>query len=185
MLTQNWSISGPAPEHLLREARDAFDLSGIAVLLAQAVRDGFVCGNGVLSLASVPLKNPWLIRPEDVLELSDESATVRRGQGNERISPVLPMKGGSQIGSSLGVSLLEPFMITTANRDMYLRTLLSAKIMQVNPKAREQVGDWPERATVLAEQQLRVLEKSAEDIFNPAALRMRRRIPPSTIPERN
>lgn len=172
VLTQNWSISGPAPEFLLREVRDAFDLSGMAVLLAQAVRDGFVCGNGVLSLASVPLKNPWLIRPEDVLELSDESVMMRRGLANERIAPVLPIKGGSQIGSSLGISLLEPFMITAANRDIYLRTLLSAKIMQVNPNAREQVGDWPERATALAEQQLRVIEKSVEDIFNPAVLRM-------------
>ncbi|WP_143465979.1 hypothetical protein [Kribbella sp. ALI-6-A] len=172
VLTQGWTIVGPGPEQILQKTRDMLELSGIPALTAHAVRDGFVCGMGVLSLESVPIKNPWLIRPEEILELTSDYVIVEREHGRDQISPILPMKGGIQIGSTLGLSILEPLVITTATRETFLHTLLSAKVMQNTPGARAQVGDWPERSHALAERQLTALAKTFEETFNPAALRM-------------
>ena len=171
VLTQGWTIVGPGPEQMLQKTRDMLELSGIPALTAHTVRDGLVCGMGVLSLASVPLKNPWLIRPEDIIELTSAYVIAQGEHGLERISPILPIKGGVQLNSTLGLSILEPLIINAANRSIFLHTLLAAKVMQNLPRAREQVGDWPEQSQALAEAQLRALGKATEAIFNPAALR--------------
>ncbi|GAB3940945.1 hypothetical protein GCM10029976_059420 [Kribbella albertanoniae] len=172
VLTQGWTITGPGPESMLQKARDLLEIGGIPSLTAQMARDGFVCGMGLLSMEAVPLKNPWVIRPEDILEISEKHALVNREHVPVKISPVLPVKGGKQLGSTLGLSILEPLVITTANRESFLHMLLSAKVMQQFPDARAQVGDWPEVSQKLAEQQLAALSRASVEIFNPAAVHM-------------
>jgi len=171
-LTQGWSIAGPSPEHVLQVARDVLDGFGISSLMAHCVRDAFVCGVGVLSLASVPLKDPWLLKPEEVEEVRNETAIRKLNARRETIRPVVAMKGATQIDSPVGLSLLEPFVVNTANRDLYLRVLLSARI--VNSMSRRlptKVTEWAAETEPFAIRQLNVLA-TASEVFNPAALRL-------------
>ncbi len=172
VLTQGWTLAGPIPEEILQTTRDMFETSGIPALTAHSVRDGLVCGVGALALSSVPVKNPWILRPEQIESLEGEAAVIATTQGIETIRPVLTMTGLSQIDSSLGLSLLEPLVVSSSHYDLHVRVMLSAKIMMHLPLDRKQIGDWPERSSAYAEAQLLGLKSTVEKIFNAASLRL-------------
>lgn len=172
VLTQNWMIGGPVPEQVLQATRDSFEASSIPSLTAHTVRDGLVCGVGALSMQGLPVRNPWLLTPESIETIVAETATIESAGTREKIHPVLPMFGARQVGSEAGLSLLEPLVVSTSNYDLYLRSLLEAKIMQESPAAQAQLGDRLHQMQAFAESQLRSLQATAATIFNPPVLRL-------------
>jgi hypothetical protein len=175
MLSQGWFISGSSDERSLQRSRDMLEGLGISHLLAHASRDAMVCGVGALALGNIPLEDPWLIRPEDIAEVSEDGNSVLRRHASsvERIQPVLALPGASQLKSRAGLSLLEPLIVNAANRDLYLRILLSARVVQnVDRSLPAQVRQWAEETTPLAVSQLTTLAETAESVFNPAIFRL-------------
>lgn len=167
-MTSGWSIVGPGPERVLQRARDSLEGSGVISLTALAIRDAFVCGVGAVSLGAVPLGDPWLLRPEEVVEIAAAGDTVRRlvPGGLEALHPVLAMRGGTQIGSSMGVSMLEPLVLRAANRDLFLRVLLSARaIHALGDGPPQEARGWARESEMLATGQLASLT-NANDVFN-------------------
>ncbi|WP_157598517.1 hypothetical protein [Phycicoccus sp. Root101] len=175
MLSQGWSITGAGDERSLQRGRDMLEGLGISYLLAHVSRDAMVCGVGALSLGNIPLEDPWLIRPEDISSVSDDGDSVfrRNGDSIERVQPVLALSGAAQVDSRVGLSLLEPLVVNAANRDLYLRILLSARVVQkVQQRLPDQVRQWAEETTPMATRQLTTLANTAEGTFNPAIFRL-------------
>jgi hypothetical protein len=171
-LTQGWAIAGPVPEQLLQRTRDMLDGAGIPSLIAHCVRDAFVCGVGVLYIGSVPLRDPWLLRPEEVEEFDGNSATQVIDGKKEVIRPVVAMQGASQLDSSVALSLLEPLVLNAANRDLFLQILLNTRIVKkVGSSLPPQVRQWAETTEPLAIGQLTAFAKS-DHVFHPATLKL-------------
>ncbi|MBE1876107.1 hypothetical protein [Myceligenerans pegani] len=131
-MTSGWHIKGPGPESALQRVRDAIESSGIQELTALCARDALVCGVGALSLGPLPLRAAWLIRPENILDLNlDEGSALAIAEDGSRqeMTGILGIRGSTQSGLATGLSLLEPMVITSANRDLYLYTLLNARVI--------------------------------------------------------
>ena len=167
-MTSGWKIEGPGPERMLQQSRDALEGSGVISLTALAIRDAFVCGVGAVSLAAVPLGDPWLLRPEDIVEVAPRGDAVSRrvADGVEAMHPVLAMRGGMLVGSSMGVSMLEPLVLRAANRDLFLRVLLSARVVnELGDGPPQEARDWARDAEKFASGQLGALTNASE-VFN-------------------
>jgi hypothetical protein len=171
-MTQGWSISGRAPAKHLQASRDLIESSGLTTLLAHCARDAFVCGVGVLSLESFPLKDPWLLRPEDVESAGADVAYRRSERGIEKVEPIISMKGCHQISADTGISLLEPLMMNASKRDLFLRTLMNARIvLKIETGLPEGIYEWAKEHEPFALRQLAEIADAAQ-VFNPAALRL-------------
>jgi len=171
LLTQGWTISGPMPEQILQRTRDAFEASGIPSLTAHCARDAFVCGVGVLSLVSAPLRNPWLLLPEQVDEVNGDSATQSIDGRREILHPVLSMTGAAQLDSTVPLSLLEPLMLDAVNRANYISMLLSARIIRrLSDSLPRNVTNWAVTAEPFAAAQLGSMT-TTESVFHPTALK--------------
>lgn len=176
-MTHGWRITGPGPESALQSARDAIEGSGIQTLTALCSRDALVCGVGALSLESVPMKEAWLIKPENILELDVEGKTVlsltEHGE-SVRLKGILGVRGPSQPGLSTGLSLLEPLMLTAAKRDLYLHVLLNARIVaKLADELSPEIVSGARQTGTLAQQQLEEISK-ASDTFSPVLTRLSR-----------
>lgn len=170
MMTHGWRIKGSAPESTLQAARDVIDSSGIQTLTALCARDALVCGVGALSLESVPLREAWLIRPENILEMNAEGDSVLvAGDAGlpQRMGGILGMRGSSQPGLATGLSLLEPMVLTSANRDLYLHLLLSARVVaELAPHLTSEIVSHAAVSGKLALDLLKEMPKRAE-VFSP------------------
>ncbi|WP_344253406.1 hypothetical protein [Terrabacter carboxydivorans] len=173
MMTQPWRIAGSSPIQALQAARDAMDAIGVSTLTAHCARDAFVCGVGAISLESAPLGNPWVIRPENILEIGKDSAVIRTESGSETVRPALCMKGAEAPQSNYGLSLLEPLIVNSSNRDTFLKTLITSKVFQgVTTHVPQEALDWARTMEPFAARQLELIDNRVSEVFNPAALRL-------------
>lgn len=120
MMSQGMMLVGGGSAEVAGFARDHLDLGLNRTFMAHVVRDAFVCGNGYLVLGPVPDEDMRLLLPESVTirddgcyeEVTMSGIVVHRGKY------VLHVKGASQAHSRYGVSLLEPFVMLQAQREI-------------------------------------------------------------------
>lgn len=157
-------ISGDSSTDLLRTLNDQFEHLGMRQFLAHAVRDSFVCGNGVIMLGGAIR----LVPPDELVAVRGEIATVRAPAGVEQIEPVLHLPGGRQVGSELGVSFLEPFVMTCANRDTFLSVLLTAEVVLASRAANNEARSWAAGMKPYAQERLRDLSARTREVLGHA-----------------
>lgn len=110
MLSQGLMTVGGGTQHLAAFARDLLDVGSYRTYLAHLARDAFVCGNGYLSLGTVPDEDMRLLPPESVTILGPKSVSVSAENKKVIHTNVLHVTGAEQRGSPYGLSVLEPFV---------------------------------------------------------------------------
>lgn len=119
-ISRSLHISGDGPSEALGTINDQFEHLGMRQFLAHVVRDSFVCGNGVMVFPGIASGTIRLIPPEQLISVQGDVATIMNGDREERIHRIMHLRGGRQLGSDLGVGMLEPFIRTCADRDIFL-----------------------------------------------------------------
>jgi hypothetical protein len=120
MMSQGMIMVGGGSAEIAGFARDRLDLGLNRTFMAHVIRDAYVCGNGYLVLGPVPDEDMRLLLPESVTIRDDgcyEEATTT-GIIVHRKKYILHVKGASQADSRYGVSLLEPFVMLQAQREI-------------------------------------------------------------------
>lgn len=167
-MARSMYLTGKGPTDVLRTLNDQFEHLGMRQFLAHAVRDAFVCGNGVMVMADVVGGGTRLVAPDDLLAVRGEVATVRDMNGDQDVGPVMHLRGGRQVGSELGVSFLEPFVVTCAHRDTFLSVLLSAELMLASGSAPTEARSWATAMRPYAQERLRDLEAGVRRVLGQA-----------------
>jgi hypothetical protein len=120
MMSQGMMMVGGSSAEIAGFARDHLDLGLNRTFMAHVIRDAYVCGNGYLVLGPVPDEDMRLLLPESVTIRDDgcyaEATTT--GVVVHRGNYVMHVKGASQAHSRYGVSLLEPFVVLQAQREI-------------------------------------------------------------------
>jgi hypothetical protein len=133
MLSQGLMAVGGGSERVAAFARDLLDVGSTRTYLAHLARDAFVCGNGYLSLGTVPDEDIRLLVPERVTILDSETVQVTEG-GTEIIhTHVLHETGAEQQDSLYGLSILEPFVQLQSERELMLERLEIVKAWEDIP----------------------------------------------------
>lgn len=161
-------IDGPGSTDMLRTLNDQFEHLSVRQFLAHAVRDSFVCGNGVMDLSGVSARGIRLLPPESLVSVHGEVATIRSEGRVEEIKPVLHLPGGRQMGSELGISYLEPFIKACVDRDTFLSTLLASELILASGTSSQDMRDWADRIKPYAQGQLRQISLRTEEILGQA-----------------
>jgi hypothetical protein len=163
-ISRSMRVAGDGPADVLRTVNDQMENQGVRQFLAHTLRDAHVCGNGTLVLADMMSGAHRLIQPETLISVDGEVAVVKTGDGPTAVSPVLHMTGVRQLGSSLGISLLEPFIMTCVQRDTFLSSMLTAELILASPVAGEQ-RLWAERMRPYCREQLHALDRRMRDML--------------------
>lgn len=161
-------VDGPGSTDMLRMVNDHFEHFGMRQFLAHAVRDSFVCGNGVVDLSGVSASDIRLIPPESLISVHGKVATIHSEGRVEEIKPVLHLPGGRQVGSELGISFLEPFVMICAERDTFLSTLLTSELIVASRTANEGLRSWAARFKPYAQEQLKQITARTEVVLGKA-----------------
>ncbi len=161
-------IGGDVPAELLQSLNDQFEHFGMRQFLAHTIRDSFVCGNGVLVLDDVLSGSIRLLPPDVLVEVSGEVATIQSTGQLEQVKPVLHLQGGRQVGSDLGMSFLEPFVITCANRDTFLSVLLTSEVILASGTLDDEARSWASQMKPYAEAQLQQISDKTLEVLGHA-----------------
>jgi DNA-binding NarL/FixJ family response regulator len=119
----------------------------------------------VMVMADVPSGDIRLVLPEDLVSVRGEVATVRADGERAEVAPVLHLRAGGQVGSELGVSFLEPFVVTCANRDTFLSSLLTSELILASRTTNDELLSWANEIKPYAMQQLRALEERTRAVL--------------------
>lgn len=103
-----WSIVGGEDERVRRFVQERIEAIELSRFIGQAVRDGYVCGNGYLSVAGAPAEATLrTLRPESV-EIRDGRYVEHTAGGARDVTEgLVPHRAIRQLRSSYGISLLE------------------------------------------------------------------------------
>ena len=127
-ISRSMHVGGDAPGEILRFGQELMDRMSIKTFLAHQTRDAFVCGNGVLSFGENPLTDTRLIRPETIIEVRDSNEVcVSNGESSTWLANCIHLRGSDQIGSQVGLSYLEPFVLSAIQRCIWIESLLTAR----------------------------------------------------------
>lgn len=123
LLSRTLMLVGAGSQRASAVARQALDVGEHRTFLAHVVRDAFVCGNGYLSFGAVPGDDMHLLRPELTTLVAEDVAVVVHGDREVRHEPVMHVRGAEQVGSTYGVSVLEPFVQLLHEKELYQVTI--------------------------------------------------------------
>jgi hypothetical protein len=120
---------GNMPVAELAAFRDLLDLDQMRRYVAHLLRDAFVCGNGYLAMGA---RRPALrlLAPESVEVLGPDAFAILSDSETAGVpvkEHVLHLRGAHQVGSEYGVSLLEPFVVLLAQREVFDRAIGDAE----------------------------------------------------------
>lgn len=149
-------------------------LTAIPQMLAQAVRDAYVCGNGFVAPEMVGLDmGARCYRPETTEVLPDGSISTPGPDGAQHKidGPVMHLRGAEQLDSSYGVSALEPFLNILEER----RVIAESRALQAATPAHLQ--DRFERADAVSGLMEQALEQRILDLTG-VIEQLPRQIPP-------
>jgi hypothetical protein len=129
-ISRSLTIEGAeVPAALLAQTRDILDVGGVRRYTAHLLRDTMACGNGYLAIGE---RQPALrlLSPESVEILGPDTFALRSNGGPAGVpitDHVLHLRGGHQVGSEYGVSLLEPFVVLLGQREVFDRNIQDAE----------------------------------------------------------
>jgi hypothetical protein len=149
-------------------------LTAIPQLLAQALRDAYVCGNGFVAPEMVGLDmGARCYRPETTEVSPDGSISTPGKDGSRQEVPgsVMHFRGATQLGSSYGISALEPFLGVLEER----RVIAESRALQALAPAH--LKDRLERADAVSDLMEEALEQRIRDLTGVIEL-LPRQIPP-------
>jgi hypothetical protein len=124
------------PSALLAQTRDLLDIGQLRRYTAHLLRDAMACGNGYLAMGELQ-PAVRLLPPESVEILGSDSFALRSHGGLEGApirDQVLHLRGGHQVDSEYGVSLLEPFVVLLGQREVFDRNIQEAERFPSSPE---------------------------------------------------
>jgi len=164
LLSRTLMLVGAGSQQASAIARQVLDVGEHRTFLAHVVRDAFVCGNGYLSYGTVPGDDMRLLRPEFTTLVAEDVAMVMHGNREVRHEPVMHVRGAEQVGSTYGVSVLEPFVQLLNEKEQFQGAITGQEAWR-RGGAPADVLERGEGSVGLANRMLPVLEERAAALF--------------------
>lgn len=135
VLSQTMRSIGGGTREIGASTRQLLDVGAHRTYFAHLARDAFVCGNGYLSFGTARDEDLRLLRPEHTRMDGPERAVVVEGERAVVHAPVLHLTGARQVGSSFGISVLEPFVLLLIQRQNFELSLALERDALAHPDA--------------------------------------------------
>lgn len=163
VLSQSMNIIGSGSQAVANFARTILDVASVRTYVAHLARDAFVCGNGYLSIGSVPDEDIRLLPPESTTLVNNTAAIVEAGGIRTLHHNVLHVRGSEQLDSLYGVSALEPFVMLQVNRETMQQTIDFAHSWD-RPDVPEKLRAAVQRNLPMALRTMEALDAQAEQL---------------------